>query len=120
MGQHKDWRSFYNERKTEPMEGFIDGDLVETFLDLDRPIMEDIVSGMQMPDEGSGMKTDAKVEDIIKTVGPHENSLRNRDKHYILNDTLFSPRIIVAVYLDFNYHIKNLRPHWIIKSTVVR
>ena len=45
--QHKDWRSFYNERKTEPMEGFIDGDLVETFLDLDRPIMEDIVSGMQ-------------------------------------------------------------------------
>merc|ERR1712117_824552 len=46
--QHKDWRSFYNERKTEPM--------------------EDIVSGMQMPDEGSGMKTDAKVEDIIKIV----------------------------------------------------
>ena len=66
--QHKDWRSFYNERKTEPMEGFIDGDLVETFLDLDRPIMEDIVSGMQMPDEGSGMKMDARVEDIIKTV----------------------------------------------------
>lgn len=23
---------------------------------------------LQMPDEGSGMKTDAKVEDIIKTV----------------------------------------------------
>ena len=44
---HTSWRSFYNERKTEPMEGFIDGDLVETFLDLDRPIMEEIVSGMQ-------------------------------------------------------------------------
>ena len=44
---HTSWRSFYNERKTEPMEGFIDGDLVETFLDLDRPIMEEIVSGLQ-------------------------------------------------------------------------
>ena len=44
---HASWRSFYNERKTEPMEGFIDGDLVETFLDLDRPIMEEIVTGMQ-------------------------------------------------------------------------
>ena len=45
--QHSSWRSFYNERKTEPMEGFIDGDLVETFLDLDRHVMEEIVSGMQ-------------------------------------------------------------------------
>ena len=44
---HNSWRSFYNERKTEPMEGFIDGDLVETFLDLNRPIMEEIVNGMQ-------------------------------------------------------------------------
>ncbi len=64
---HAFWRSFYNERKSEPMEGFVDGDLVETFLDLDRPTMENIVSGMQISD-GSGMKTDAKVEDIIKIV----------------------------------------------------
>jgi DNA damage-binding protein 1 len=65
---HSFWRSFYNERKSEPMEGFVDGDLVETFLDLERAVMEDVVAGMQITDAGSGIKTEAKVEDIIKIV----------------------------------------------------
>ena len=29
-------RMFHSEKKEEPCQGFIDGDLVETFLDLDR------------------------------------------------------------------------------------
>ncbi len=28
--------SFYNESRLEPTEGFIDGDVIESFLDLDR------------------------------------------------------------------------------------
>ena len=31
---HKFWRSFATDRRTSPAVGFIDGDLVETFLDL--------------------------------------------------------------------------------------
>ena len=30
------FRMFHSEKKEEPCQGFIDGDLVETFLDLDR------------------------------------------------------------------------------------
>lgn len=65
---HSFWRSFYNERKSEAMEGFVDGDLIETFLDLNRETMEAIVAGMHIQADGSGMKTEAKVEDIIKIV----------------------------------------------------
>ena len=48
-------------------QGFVDGDLIETFLDLDRQSMAEVVNGLQIND-GSGMKTDAKVEDLIKIV----------------------------------------------------
>ncbi|TRY64004.1 hypothetical protein TCAL_00788 [Tigriopus californicus] len=65
--EHEVWRSFHNERKTEPMEGFVDGDLVETFLDLDRDHMAEVFQGLQIND-GSGMKQDAKVEDVIKII----------------------------------------------------
>jgi hypothetical protein len=40
---HTEWRSFHNERKTQECRGFIDGDLVEMFLDLPRPKMEEVV-----------------------------------------------------------------------------
>ena len=42
------WRSFSNERKTEPSQGYIDGDLIESFLDLPATEMNDIVSGLQV------------------------------------------------------------------------
>lgn len=61
------WRSFFNERKTEPMEGFVDGDLVESFLDLSREKMTEVVQGLSLSD-GSGMKKEADVDDIIKAV----------------------------------------------------
>ena len=33
---HSNWRSFSSDKKDEACEGFIDGDLIESFLDLDR------------------------------------------------------------------------------------
>eukprot|EP00794_Sanderia_malayensis_P018109 gene18109-19918_t len=63
---HPTWRSFSNERKTESSEGFIDGDVIESFLDLPRAQMEEVAMGLQI-DEG-GMKRDCTVEDLIKQV----------------------------------------------------
>ncbi|KAK3726388.1 hypothetical protein QZH41_016253 [Actinostola sp. cb2023] len=42
------WRSFSNERKTEAAHGFIDGDLIESFLDLPRAKMKEVASGLQV------------------------------------------------------------------------
>ena len=42
------WRAFSNERKTEPTIGFVDGDLIESFLDLPRSKMEEVASGLQV------------------------------------------------------------------------
>nr|CAG4640606.1 EOG090X00HD [Eulimnadia texana] len=64
---HAFWRSFANERKTEPCEGFIDGDLIESFLDLSRDKMAEVSHGLQI-DDGTGMKKDSSIEDIIKIV----------------------------------------------------
>ncbi|KPJ17707.1 DNA damage-binding protein 1 [Papilio machaon] len=64
---HAFWRSFNTDIKTEPAEGFIDGDLVETFLDLSRDMQQDTVQGLQI-DDGGGMMRDATVDDLIKIV----------------------------------------------------
>ncbi|XP_068761921.1 DNA damage-binding protein 1-like [Montipora capricornis] len=64
---HEFWRSFSNERKQEPAAGFVDGDLIESFLDLPRAKMEEVVSGLQI-DDGSGMKKECTVEDLVKVV----------------------------------------------------
>ena len=42
------WRSFHTERKTEAVQGFIDGDLIESFLDLSRDKMSEIIQGLQV------------------------------------------------------------------------
>nr|CAG4647642.1 EOG090X00HD [Moina brachiata] len=64
---HGFWRSFATERKIEPCEGFVDGDLIESFLDLSLDKMKEVVTGLQI-DDGSGMKREAIVEDIIKLI----------------------------------------------------
>lgn len=64
---HEDWRSFFNERKTEQMEGFVDGDLIETFLDLGREKMVEVAEQMKIKD-ASGNVTKATVDDLIKIV----------------------------------------------------
>lgn len=42
------WRAFNTERKTEPSTAFIDGDLTESFLDLNRDKMQEIANGLQV------------------------------------------------------------------------
>uniref|UniRef100_A0AAY4BJE1 DNA damage-binding protein 1 n=1 Tax=Denticeps clupeoides TaxID=299321 RepID=A0AAY4BJE1_9TELE len=59
--------SFHTERKNEQATGFIDGDLIESFLDLGRAKMQEVVSGLQI-DDGSGMKREATVDEVIKIV----------------------------------------------------
>ncbi|XP_022954780.1 DNA damage-binding protein 1 [Cucurbita moschata] len=39
---HEQWRSFNNEKRTAEAKNFLDGDLIESFLDLNRSKMEDI------------------------------------------------------------------------------
>ena len=43
---HEHWRSFYNEKKTVDARNFLDGDLIESFLDLSRSRMEEISKAM--------------------------------------------------------------------------
>lgn len=46
--EHSFFRSYSTEMKQEPCEGFIDGDLVESFLDLTRDKMTETISGLEI------------------------------------------------------------------------
>ena len=48
LNKYCSFRSFANEHKTQLSEGFIDGDLVEKFLDLKQSQMEDICKGIKV------------------------------------------------------------------------
>ncbi|KAE9601249.1 putative DNA damage-binding protein [Lupinus albus] len=45
---HEQWRSFKNEKKTVDARNFLDGDLIESFLDLNRSKMDDISKAMDV------------------------------------------------------------------------
>ncbi|KAL1918136.1 uncharacterized protein VTP21DRAFT_3402 [Calcarisporiella thermophila] len=60
---HKEWRSFRNERRTTEAFNILDGDLIESFLDLKRPEMEAVVAG-----EKGGVALGKSVEEVIKMV----------------------------------------------------
>ena len=46
--EHAFWRSFHNERKTEPAVGCIDGDLIESCLDLTRAQIKEVAADLQV------------------------------------------------------------------------
>jgi len=46
--EHTYYRNFQINTKVEPSEGFIDGDLIESFLDLSREKMRDAVQGLEV------------------------------------------------------------------------
>lgn len=54
---HEQWRSFYNEKKTVESKNFLDGDLIESFLDLNRNRMEEVSKVMNV-----------SVEELMKRV----------------------------------------------------
>lgn len=65
--EHAHWRSFHTDIKTEPCEGFIDGDLIESFLDLSTDKMREVADGLQLVVDG-GMRQECTVDDLIKMV----------------------------------------------------
>lgn len=60
---HEEFRTFDAERRVHPAHGFVDGDLVESFLDLDRGTMQAVVKAMNN-DGGWDIETHAKSKDI--------------------------------------------------------
>ncbi|KAK9886320.1 hypothetical protein WA026_015830 [Henosepilachna vigintioctopunctata] len=65
--EHSYWRAFHTDMKMEQSEGFIDGDLIESFLDLTQEKMKEVAEGLQMVGEG-GMKQECTVDDLVKIV----------------------------------------------------
>lgn len=65
---HNIYRSFCTDRQKEPASGFIDGDLIERFLDLPRPEMSKITTDLFYDFDGTGMKREGTVDDVIKLV----------------------------------------------------
>ncbi|EDW42362.1 GM24084 [Drosophila sechellia] len=63
---HKFYRNFRIHTQVEPSQGFIDGDLIESFLDLSRDKMRDAVQGLELTLNGE--RKSADVEDVIKIV----------------------------------------------------
>ena len=54
---HFEWRHFNNQRQKKPPRGFVDGDLIEQYLDLDHQTMQQVATMMG-----------DTVEDLSKTV----------------------------------------------------
>lgn len=54
---HKEWRAYVGNNSTQSSVGFIDGDLIETFLDLSREKMELVAQDVNL-----------SVEDLVKTI----------------------------------------------------
>lgn len=46
--EHNFWRSFNTELKIEQCEGFVDGDLIESFLDLNSEKMAEVATGLMV------------------------------------------------------------------------
>lgn len=46
--KHQFWRSYHTEIRTEPAEAFVDGDLIESFLDLSKSDMTLVVDGLKV------------------------------------------------------------------------
>lgn len=46
--KHQFWRSYHTEIRTEPSEAFVDGDLIESFLDLSKADMTAVVNGLEV------------------------------------------------------------------------
>uniref|UniRef100_A0A914W0R3 DNA damage-binding protein 1 n=1 Tax=Plectus sambesii TaxID=2011161 RepID=A0A914W0R3_9BILA len=69
--EHTVYRSFTTEKRTEPVNGFVDGDLVETLLDLPRDLVGQIVQGIHLPVgavENTSSREGGTVDQVIKLV----------------------------------------------------
>lgn len=63
---HEEWRSFVNGRRSSPSSNFVDGDLVESYLDMPRDKQEETLRHMTLdPPVGGEPWT---VEDVVRRV----------------------------------------------------
>lgn len=51
---HQEWRSFQNGRRSSPSSNFIDGDLIESFVDMPRDKQEETLKHMTLDPQGGG------------------------------------------------------------------
>lgn len=63
---HEEWRSFTNGRRTSPSSKFIDGDLVESYLDMPRNKQEEVLRHICADPQGGDQSW--LVEDIVHRV----------------------------------------------------
>jgi len=61
---HEHWRTFHNERKNNEARNFIDGDLIEMFLDLKHDKMQEVVKGLEVSVE----ETCKRIESLIQAI----------------------------------------------------
>ena len=47
--RHREWRAFHNDRKTVDSHNFVDGDLIEAFLELPADKMQEVADSMDPP-----------------------------------------------------------------------
>jgi DNA damage-binding protein 1 len=67
--EHSTYRGFFSEKRVEPAVGFVDGDLIETVVEMPKELLENIVEGLKM--KRSGAEQDAqpvKPEDVLNLV----------------------------------------------------
>ena len=64
--EHRKWRRFHNERRTGGMEGFVDGDLIELFLELSNEQQRDVLR--KFNDEPSSLHDEVSLAHILDKV----------------------------------------------------
>ncbi|XP_018018027.1 DNA damage-binding protein 1 [Hyalella azteca] len=63
---HSFYRSFHSDKRVKKMQGFIDGDLVENFMDLSKDKMEEVCSKLTM--NVNGQAVEMNVNEVMKLV----------------------------------------------------
>jgi DNA damage-binding protein 1 len=61
---HDSWRSFRNERCTEPATNFVDGDLIEQFLDLQPDKAAEVVAAVWPNGDVSVQEVQRRLEEL--------------------------------------------------------
>ena len=98
------WRSFANEHRSKPAAGFIDGDLLEQFLDLPRDKMEAVAAGVEVGvgQGGAGRGTGVRREGLVRVRrGGRRVELRNER----LGSTNCLWSLLIVLLLLFCLHV---------------
>jgi len=86
---HEEYRRFLTDKAISDTQGFVDGDLIESFLELPTQRMEEVVELMRVEGVGGESKTDAalcdqagggKGEGKMEVVGLQEHAGKEEEK----------------------------------------